>query len=169
MNDATEESRLDCLEYILCFLNAGLILLHLYLDFFNLTHGIDKGYGHSFPLCSYVLIGAYLLVVLATDIFMIRCRQFELCKTLRKYWGSACIALIVVGVLHFALDRLMEISFLCLLYTPFLVLVPLLEFLGVPPSGETTLFSIAAVGAFCLFNWAVCRFAVKEEKQENIP
>ena len=164
-----EETRLDRLECILCFLNAGLVLLHLYLDLFNLTHGIDKGYGHSFPLRSYVLIGAYLLVVLTTDVFMIRYRKFELSRALRRYWGSACIALIVVGVLHFAMDRLVEISFLCLLYAPFMVLVPLLEFLGVPPSGETTLFSIAAVGGFCLFNWAVCRFAVKEEKQEDTP
>ena len=121
-----EESRIERLEYTLCFLVMGLIPLHLYLDLFNLTHGIDKGYGHSFPLLSYILIGVYLLIVL----------------------------------LHFALDRLTEISFLCLLYAPFMVLVPLLELLGVSVYGHTSLFSVAAVGGFCLLNWAICRFWV---------
>lgn len=157
MNDAAKEDRLEC---ILCFSVAGLVPLHLYLDLFNLTHGIDKGYGHSFPMSSYVLIGVYLLIVLTTDIFMIRYRKFEVARALRKYWGSACIALIVAGVLHFALDRLTEISFLCLLYAPFMVLVPLLELLGVPVYGHTSLFSVAAVGGFCLMNWAICRFWV---------
>ena len=155
-----EESRIERLEYTLCFLVMGLIPLHLYLDLFNLTHGIDKGYGHSFPMSSYVLIGVYLLIVLTTDIFMIRYRKFAVAGALRKYWGSACIALIVAGVLHFALDRLTEISFLCLLYAPFMVLVPLLELLGVPVYGHTSLFSVAAVGGFCLLNWAICRFWV---------
>lgn len=164
-----EESRIDRLECTVIFLILGLLPLHLYLSFSNLVNGIEKGYGHSFPIRSYVWIGIYLLIVLASDAFMLRYRKFEASKELRRYWGSACIALIVVVVFHFALDSLTGISFLCLLYAPFMVLVPILELLRVPVQGDTSLYSFAAVGTFCLVNWAICRFAVREKREEETP
>lgn len=61
------------------------------------------------------------------------------------------------------------IKALCLLYTPFLVLAPFLEVLKAPIYGNASLFSVAVMGAFCLFNWAVCWFTAKEEEQEVRP
>ena len=57
-----------------------LIPLQLCLSIANLFYGIDKGYGHSFPLWSYVLSAAYLCVVLSADGFMICVGRLELSK-----------------------------------------------------------------------------------------
>ena len=79
-----EESRIDRLERAVIFLILGLLPLHLYLSFSNLVNGIDKGHGHSFPMGSYVLIGVYLMIVLASDVFMLRYGKFEASRALRR-------------------------------------------------------------------------------------
>ena len=52
------EKRLWKLDQGLCVLLMLLIPLQLCLSIANLFYGIDKGYGHSFPLWSYVLSAA---------------------------------------------------------------------------------------------------------------
>lgn len=109
---------------------------------------IDKGYGHSFPLWSYVLSAAYLCVVLSADGFMICVGRLELSKFVGRYWLSACGALAAAALLRLVPEGGM-IALLLLAYTPVLVLVPLLETLGI---GEISPM-MAAVGMFCLCNW----------------
>lgn len=87
------EKRLWKLDQGLCVLLMLLIPLQLCLSIANLFYGIDKGYGHSFPLWSYVLSAAYLCVVLSADGFMICVGRLELSKFVGRYWLSACGAL----------------------------------------------------------------------------
>ena len=77
-----------------------LIPLQLCLSIANLFYGIDKGYGHSFPLWSYVLSAAYLCVVLSADGFMICVGRLELSKFVGRYWLSACGALAAAALLR---------------------------------------------------------------------
>ena len=84
------EKRLWKLDQGLCVLLMLLIPLQLCLSIANLFYGIDKGYGHSFPLWSYVLSAAYLCVVLSADGFMICVGRLELSKFVGRYWLSAC-------------------------------------------------------------------------------
>lgn len=150
------------LEYLVGFSSWGLIPLHMYIIFLDFIHGIDKSYGYSDPVrtCElYVLAAVYLLIVLGGDAFMLWQRDFALSRVLRRYWGSSFAVLTVVLLLHIsASDDGGMAAVLCLLYSPFPVLGPLLELLKI-----STHASLIAVGAFCLLNWAVCRFAVKEE------
>ena len=138
-----------------------LMPLHLYLSFLNVEYSIYKAYGGSFPMRSYVLIGVYLLAVLTADVFMVWHRKLEVAVVLRKYWGSAFIAAIIVMLLHALVPEGSMVAMLCLLYTPFVVLAPFLEVLGAPVYGAASMFSVAGTGAFCLLNWAVCKFAVR--------
>ena len=80
------EKRLWKLDQGLCVLLMLLIPLQLCLSIANLFYGIDKGYGHSFPLWSYVLSAAYLCVVLSADGFMICVGRLEL----SKFVGRLC-------------------------------------------------------------------------------
>ena len=150
------------LEYLVGFSSWGLIPLHMYIIFLDFINGIDKSYGSRDPVRTcvlYVLIAVYLLVVLGGDAFMLWQRDFALSKTLRRYWGSSFAVLAVVLLLHLSVpDGGGMFAVLCLLYSPFPVLGPLLELLKI-----STHASLIAVGAFCLLIWAVCRFAVKEE------
>lgn len=150
------------LEYLVGFSSWGLIPLHMYICFLSVINGIDKSYGFSDPVRScvlYVLIAVYLLIILGGDAFMLWQRDFVLSRVLRRYWGSSFAVLTVVLLLHLsATDDGGMVAVLCLLYSPFPVLGPLLELLKI-----STHASLIAVGAFCLLNWAVCRFAVKEE------
>lgn len=157
-------NRVKQIEDILVLGFGVQILLHLYLSFLNLANGIDKGYGHSFPVHSYVLIGVYLLIVLATDAFMLCQRRFEPAKALCRYWGSAFIAVALVLFLYFVMSGAADmIKALSLLYAPCVVLRPLLEFLGITANESFDYVSVTAVGCFCLFNWAVCKFAVRAQ------
>ena len=139
------EKRLWKLDQGLCVLLMLLIPLQLCLSIANLFYGIDKGYGHSFPLWSYVLSAAYLCVVLSADGFMICVGRLELSKFVGRYWLS-----VPEGGM---------IALLLLAYTPVLVLVPLLETLGI---GEISPM-MAAVGMFCLCNWLICRCFVRKK------
>lgn len=163
-----KESGLERLECTLCFAVMGLIPLHLYLSASNLVNSIDKGYGHSFPLGAYVLIGVYLLIVLAADLFIIRRRKFEAANALRWYWLSACAAVAVGLFLHLTAWEQDAVLLLSLLYSPYVVLTPLLERLGAGMEEHAGVVSLAAVGAFCLFNWAVCRLAARKERGEGL-
>ena len=163
------KDRLKRLEDILILGVLLLIPLHGYLSFLNLINGVDKGYGHSYPMQSYVLMGIYLLIVLAQDIFMLRYRRFEPAKELRWYWGSACVALIVVSLLYVFDFHIDLISALGLFYAPFMVLVPLLELPGAAANGSATLISLSVAEVFCLVNWAVCRSLVRERRKEDTP
>ena len=160
-----EESRIDRLERAVIFLILGLLPLHLYLSFSNLVNGIDKGHGHSFPMGSYVLIGVYLMSVLASDVFMFRYGKFEASRALRRYWLSACAAVVLVLFLYLSALENDAITLLCLLYSPYVVLVPLLELLEAGVEKNSGVFSLAAVGTFCLVNWAICRFAVRDKRE----
>ena len=142
------EKRLWKLDQGLCVLLMLLIPLQLCLSIANLFYGIDKGYGHSFPLWSYVLSAAYLCVVLSADGFMICVGRLELSNNRGRYWLSASGALAAAALLR-----------LVLAYTPVLVLVPLLETLGI---GEISPM-MAAVGMFCLCNWLICRCFVRKK------
>ena len=57
------------IESIGCIFLMLLIPLRVYGCYLNLTHGVDKGYGHSFPTGSYVIVGIYLSVIAAVDLF----------------------------------------------------------------------------------------------------
>ena len=94
------EKRLWKLDQGLCVLLMLLIPLQLCLSIANLFYGIDKGYGHSFPLWSYVLSAAYMSVVLSADGFMICVGRLELSKFVGRYWLSACGALAVAALLR---------------------------------------------------------------------
>ena len=94
------EKRLWKLDQGLCVLLMLLIPLQLCLSIANLFYGIDKGYGHSFPLWSYVLSAAYLCVVLSADGFMICVGRLELSKFVGRYWLSACGALAAAALLR---------------------------------------------------------------------
>ena len=162
-----EETRLERLEYILCFAVMGLVPLHLCLSVSNLANGIDKGYGHSYPLCAYVLIGLYLMIVLATDLFMICQRKLEAAKALRWYWFSACGAVVAALFLYLTASEHDAVMLLSLLYSPYVVLTPLLELLEAGMEEYDGMVSLAAVGAFCLFNWAVCQLAAGKKRGEG--
>lgn len=156
--DIVGEKRLWKLDQGLCVLLMLLIPLQLCLSIANLFYGIDKGYGHSFPLWSYVLSAAYLCVVLSADGFMICVGRLELSKFVGRYWLSACGALAAAALLRLVPEGGM-IALLLLAYTPVLVLVPLLETLGI---GEISPM-MAAVGMFCLCNWLICRCFVRKK------
>ena len=87
-------------------------------------------------------------------------RKVELSKQFRRYWASACASLAAAFLIAGLLPDAGMIAGFCLEYAPVLVLAPLLEFLGL----EGTAPSLAASGGFCLFQWAVCRFLVKESQ-----
>ena len=57
------------IESIGCIFLMLLIPLRVYGCYLNLTHGVDKGYGHSFPTGNYVIVGIYLPVIAAVDLF----------------------------------------------------------------------------------------------------
>ena len=113
------EKRLWKLDQGLCVLLMLLIPLQLCLSIANLFYGIDKGYGHSFPLWSYVLSAAYLCVVLSADGFMICVGRLELSKFVGRYWLSACGALAAAALLRLVPEGGM-IALLLLAYTPVL-------------------------------------------------
>ena len=140
------EKRLWKLDQGLCVLLMLLIPLQLCLSIANLFYGIDKGYGHSFPLWSYVLSAAYLCVVLSADGFMICVGRLELSKFVGRYWLSACGALAAAALLRLVPEGGM-------------IALLLLATLGI---GEISPM-MAAVGMFCLCNWLICKCFVRKK------
>ena len=63
----------------------------------NGINSIDKGYGHSYPVWTYVLIGLWLLVVMSADIFTLLFKISPFRTALQKCWGiSSAIAIVLV-------------------------------------------------------------------------
>ena len=101
------------IESIGCIFLMLLIPLRVYGCYLNLTHGVDKGYGHSFPT------GSYVTVIAAVDLF----------------FG----------------DSLISIE---LLFTPYMILYPLLEWVGI----SNDRFAAIVVSLFGMINWGICKF-----------
>ena len=159
-----KKDRVERLEDILILGVALLLPLHGYLSISNFVNGIDKGYGHSYPPHAYVLIGAYLLIVFAIDGFLLWRRSFDPAEVLRKYWGSAFGATVLVLALRSAAPGAWDgLKVLCLLYTPYVVLAPLLEGLGTAVERSAAV-QIGLLGGFCLLQWAVCKFSVDRKR-----
>lgn len=162
MGDAHKMKKEEQFENILCVLTVSLIPLHLYLSLINVIYGIDKGYGHSFPLRSFILIGIYLSIILLLDVFMLRKFKFTFSIGLRRYWASAGIVSIIFLILiATAMPEggfsMIAIPFLA--YTPFIVLLPLLEILGL----DETIPCYIAISGFCLLNWVISMYSAKKE------
>ncbi|MCI8400189.1 MAG: hypothetical protein HFF90_12470 [Oscillibacter sp.] len=153
-----EKGKMGRTEAVLGILTLCLGPLHLYLSWSNFFNSIDKGYGHSYPALSYVLIGVYLLIVLGTDCFMLLKGRFEMARALRRYWGSSVIAVGLLLVIHVSFPDSLAVIF-PMVYSPYVVLVPVIEWLGMP---ENAWWVSGFVAAFCLVNWAVCRFCVRD-------
>ncbi len=76
-----------------------------------------------------------------------------------------CAAVVLALFLYLSALENDAITLLCLLYSPYVVLVPLLELLEAGVEKNSGVFSLAAVGTFCLVNWAICRFAVRDKRE----
>ena len=100
----------------------------------------------------------YLLIVLGTDCFMLLKGRFEMARALRRYWGSSVIAVGLLLVIHVSFPDSLAVIF-PMVYSPYVVLVPVIEWLGMP---ENAWWVSGFVAAFCLVNWAVCRFCVRD-------
>ncbi len=149
-----KENKIERIEYILCSMMLGLVPLHLYLSFINFIYGIDKGYGHSYPLRCYILIGLYLFTILAANIFIIYRRGFELLKELCRYWAFSCTILILVPLIQIIMPEGSLLGLIFLFFTPYLILYPLLDLFG----AEGLTINLIIVGCFCLFNWVLCKY-----------
>ncbi len=153
----------EWLDDMLCGLSLCLIPLHIFSSFTNLANGIDKGYGHSYPVRSYVMIGIYLLVIAAVLAYMVCQRRFGIAKGWNIYWLSAGIALLVAALLglfapSFAENNLVVVA--AIFYAPYMVLAPLLEMFGT----ETVLPLLLIVSTLCFLCWLICQVFVKKEK-----
>ena len=155
---AMKETPKEKLEYILCCFVLLLIPLHLYLTFLNLFHGIDKGYGHSFPLRSYILIGLYLLILAAVDIFILVTGRFASARGLSRYWCSSLSALVASLFIFWFFPNASGLLLLLFLYSPLIILTPLLEYPGFPVMPHRLVITVL----FCLLQWLICRRALKK-------
>jgi len=126
----------------------------------NGINSIDKGYGHSYPVWTYVLIGLWLLVVMSADIFTLLFKRSPFRTTLQKYWG---ISLVILALLLISVNVLDTYQFgwvilLGFFVTPYGILFPLLELCFI----DTTSLAIAIILVFCLLNWALCKHFQKQ-------
>ena len=137
-----------------------LIVLQLIGSIVNGLHSIDKGYGHSYPVWTYVLIGLWLLVVMAADIFTLLFKISPFRTALQKYWGisSAILALILIFINILDTYQFGWVILLGFFVTPYGSLFPLLELCFI----DTTSSAIAIVLVFCLLNWSLCKHFQKQ-------
>lgn len=147
-------------EAVLGILTLCLGPLHLTLI---IPNGVGVGYG-SYSPWSYALTGLYMLIVLGTDCFMLCKGKFGLSRALRKYWVSSMIAAALAVLLTYipfppVIDGA-GIGGLLMLYTPFLMVVPVMEWLGF--TTDHFLLECGYTAAFCAVNWTVCRFFVRK-------
>ena len=152
------EKRLWKLDQILCALLMALIPIQLFLNSVNSMYLSDRNRGLDAHPVSLILGGIYLWVVLSAGGFMICARRLELSKFVGRYWLTACGAL-AVGALLKAIPAAVNGWLLFLMYTPYLVLLPFLDLLGIREMNT----ALAAVGIFCLCNWLICRCFVKKK------
>lgn len=147
----------DKLENILCVFWVCLLPLHIYLCYTNFIYGIDKGYGHSYPIRSYALAGLYLLVILSINLFISVKRKFELMDSYSKCWMISSISLFLAFLIGTFFSEAGGIMILLLLCTPFLIFTPFLEYLRLNVNN----LSILVVFGFCFANLILCRFMLK--------
>ena len=138
------------LESSLLCLIALLIPVHIAGSYINTINSIDKGYGHSYPMATYILIALWLLIVIAVDVFIFYNKGFTASTALKRYWGISTVILTVMFLIKTTDSVLIA---LLLLLTPFAMLFPLLEVFLVE---ETT--DIIIVILFCVLNWCICKF-----------
>ena len=147
-------------EAVLGILTLCLGPLHLMLI---IPNGIGLGYG-GYSLWSYALSGLYMLTVLGTDCFMLCNGRFELARALRRYWGSSIITVALAVVLtHIPFPPLIDgagMGGLLMLYTPYLIVVPVMEWLGF--SADNFMLGCGYTAVFCIANWGICRFFVRD-------
>ena len=126
----------------------------------NGINSIDKGYGHSYPVWTYVLIGLWLLVVMAADIFTLLFKISPFRTALQKYWGisSVILALLLISVNVLDTYQFGWVILLGFFVTPYGILFPLLELCFI----DTTSLAIAIILVFCLLNWVLCKRAQKQ-------
>lgn len=141
------------LESILLRLIILLIPVHLVGSYINAIDSIDKGYGHSYSMATYILIGLWLLIMLAVDAFILINRSFICSKALSGYWSISTVILVVVLVFIKTTDSVLIA--LLILITPYGILFPLFEMVFVE---NTTTISLIVIILFCVLNWGVCKF-----------
>lgn len=126
----------------------------------NGLHSIDKGYGHSYPVWTYVLIGLWLLIVITASVFAFAFKKSPFVTALQKYWGisSAILALILIFINILDTYQFGWVILLGFFVTPYGILFPLLELCFI----DTTSLAIAIVLVFCLLNWALYKHFQKQ-------
>lgn len=147
-------SAIQKLEPILLRLIILLIPVHMVGSYVNAIDSIDKGYGHSYSMATYVLIALWLLIVVAVDTFTIINKGFICSKVLSGYWMISTVILAVVLVFIKTTDSVLIA--LLILITPYGILFPLFEVFFIE---TTTTISLIVIVLFCLLNWCICKFA----------
>ena len=126
----------------------------------NGINSIDKGYGHSYPAWTCVLIGLWLLFAITAGVFAFTFKKSPFVTALQKYWGisSAILALILIFINILDTYQFGWVILLGFFVTPYGILFPLLELFFI----DTTSSAIAIVLVFCLLNWALCKHFQKQ-------
>lgn len=152
-----KKTRSQQMESILLRVIVLLIPVHVIGSYINTINSIDKGYGHSYPMGTYILIALWLLIVITVDVFTIYNKGFIASTALKWYWVVSALILIVMFFVK-TTDSLLVA--LLLLLTPFGVLFPLLEAFFIE---GVTANAMSAVIPFCVLNWCICKFAAKRK------
>ena len=155
------------IEKILSVLTLCLIPVHLVGSWINSINSIDKGYGHTYPLETYALIGFYLLVVVAADLYILFRQQFVHLKGYLFYWGisSIIVFLSLLGLMIFDTYTIGPIIVVPLLATPYGILFPLAELFFIENSPTYYCFLILL---FCLLNWGLCKFVKHLSNKKSV-
>ena len=144
-------------ESILLRLLILLIPLHMAGSYINAINSIDKGYGHSYSMATYILICLWLLVMLTADAFILINRHFICSKALSGYWLISAIILAVVLAFIKTTDSVLIA--LLMLITPYGILFPLFELFFID---NTTISTLIVIILFCVLNWGVCKFVPRK-------
>lgn len=145
------------IEKALPILTICLIPIHLIGSCINAINSIDKGYGHSYPIETYLLMGLYLLIVIAVDLHILFKQQFVYIRGYLFYWGCSSVIIIfsLLGLIFFDTYTIGPIIVLPLMSSPYGILFPLLESFFIENSPSNMCF-ISLL--FCLLNYSLCKF-----------
>ena len=143
------------IEKVLSILTICLIPVHLLGSGINASNSIDKGYGHSYPFETYILIGLYLLVIIAVDLHILVRRGFVHLRGYTCYWkiSSIIILLSLIGLATLDTYTIGPIIALPLMATPYGMLFPVVELFFFENSSINMCFIVLL---FCLLNWSLC-------------
>lgn len=149
-----KEAKMKKIKSIFARSTILLIPIHLIGSIVNAINSIDKGYGHSYPVITYVLIVLWLFVVFAANVSILWQKDFAHFKIFEKYW---CISSIILALMLVCVNILDTYQFgifiiIGLLITPYGVLFPLLELVFDGNISASILIHLS----FCLFNLAFC-------------